>query len=533
MRLLKILSIRSLLVFLVLSASLPPIALVAWGYRNSGKQAVQLVLQNALEVAKNLSTAQKVVDTYWVSTLDLLVKNPAVSELRSADVQSLFSYELNKLKALDNILLVDISGDVLVSAKEASGDTLWEIFSSDVPFSSAPSVGKSLIKTENGNLNIYVPYIQTFSASGDNTPRYAVVLLVGTSFFEENVATEKLALSIVDASGTCLLHLPESHSKQEGTKGEFFPPSLWRYIQTHEDAGSFIGRAISGQERIYGYNKMRLSPDSSVYSVAIVSFGIEDVVGDEKVFVLQSLLLTLAFTLAGVLLAGGVGRTLLVGPIDRLVKANNSFTMGDLTSRVGIENGIQEILVLSRSFDDMAAVLEAQDIKRRSENQKIKDQAHRDYLTGSYNRRGGLIALERLVAEVTEQKTLLSIFFIDIDFFKAINDQYGHNEGDKMLKRVTLLLERHLRSRDVLCRYGGDEFLVILPGCAYEAARDVWTRIQKEIKRINGLKKLPYVFSLSHGLAVYDPTEPVSIEQLIAEADFKMYEEKARHKAER
>ena len=532
MRLLKILSIRSLLVFLVLSASLPPIALVAWGYRNSGKQAVQLVLQNALEVAKNLSTAQKVVDTYWVSTLELLVKNPAVSELRLADIQSLFGYELNKLKALDNILLVDISGDILVSAKEASG-TLGGIFSSDVPFSSAPSVGKSLIKTKNDNLNIYVPYIQTFLASGDSTARYAVVLLVGTSFFEENVATEKLALSIVDASGTCLLHLPESHSKQEGEKGEFFSPSLWRYIQTHGDAGSFIGRAISGQERIYGYNKMRLSPDSSVYSVAIVSFEIEDVVGDEKVFVLQSLLLTVAFTLAGVLLAGGVGRTLLVGPIDKLVKANNSFTMGDLTSRVGIENGIQEILVLSRSFDDMAAVLEAQDIKRRSENQKIKDQAHRDYLTGSYNRRGGLIALERLVAEVTEQKTLLSVFFIDIDFFKAINDQYGHNEGDKMLKRVTLLLERHLRSHDVLCRYGGDEFLVILPGCTYEAAQDVWTRIQKEIKRINSDKKLPYALSLSHGLAVYDPTEPISTEQLIAEADVRMYEEKARHKAER
>ncbi|MDR1379672.1 MAG: diguanylate cyclase [Synergistaceae bacterium] len=566
MSLLKLLSIRGLLVVVVLLASMPSLFILVEMNLDTSRQTLTLAFQSAAGLADNLATTQKIIDAWLFSALDLLIEEPGVKKLNVNSVTPLFKNITDKMPMLEDILLLNTSGDVLVSAKERESFDLWDgSFWEALPRfepEGYPQVGGVISRCWSADLKVidsngpdamvtglagsdltsrYIPYVQSF-ASG------YVLLLVKASYMEEcikhfpsavNSLSQKWVLAIFDASGSIMAYrasLDFENAWERERQGKGISESLWDYIERHGETGSFRSLWDEKEDCITGYAKIRLPQlqgDSPVHAVAVVSYFLSDILNEERNTALRFLFLSLFFVLGGLLFALGVGRKLLVAPIDQLTTANERFAMGALSSRADIQSGIREMRVLSKSFDDMADALEMQELKRRSENALIKEQAHKDYLTGVYNRRGGLLELERHIKEAKERVALLSIFFIDIDFFKNINDEYGHNEGDKMLKRVTFLLERHLRSGDVLCRYGGDEFLVILPKCAMAAAEAVWDRIEKEIQHLNESGKVPYLISLSHGLALFDPLAPVSVDNLIGEADVKMYEEKAKRKATR
>src|SRR5580704_13704308 len=98
---------------------------------------------------------------------------------------------------------------------------------------------------------------------------------------------------------------------------------------------------------------------------------------------------------------------------------------------------------------------------REVETQKL---AERDGLTGLYNRRRMLELLEAAISEAVQQDLHVGLLFIDLNGFKPINDQYGHAAGDKILSTVATRISARVRTGDICCRYGGDEFVVILPG---------------------------------------------------------------------
>ncbi len=102
---------------------------------------------------------------------------------------------------------------------------------------------------------------------------------------------------------------------------------------------------------------------------------------------------------------------------------------------------------------------------------QLHEQANRDHLTGLYNRRYLQDTLEREVSRAARQASPLSIVIMDIDHFKAINDRFGHAAGDRMIQALAGQLHAHTRGGDVACRYGGEEFLVVLPGASLTAAQ--------------------------------------------------------------
>ncbi|MFO7888871.1 MAG: diguanylate cyclase [bacterium] len=166
---------------------------------------------------------------------------------------------------------------------------------------------------------------------------------------------------------------------------------------------------------------------------------------------------------------------------------------------------------------------------RKKIESKLQELAHIDILTGCYNRRYGLELLDRQIKLAKRNHSSLLLAFLDIDKFKAINDTFGHNEGDKVLKEVVRLLKASLREVDIICRMGGDEFLLVFPDSSLQESSLIRERLEEALAQLNSKIKKDYKIIISMGFSEYLPDKPKSLDELIAIADQEMYKEK-KHK---
>jgi len=169
-------------------------------------------------------------------------------------------------------------------------------------------------------------------------------------------------------------------------------------------------------------------------------------------------------------------------------------------------------------------------IQRKKAQDQFKIFATTDSLTGVLNRGTGLAILQQQIDYNHRYGTKLTIIFVDVNNLKVVNDTYGHQEGDRLIQTVSRLLKERLRSSDVICRLGGDEFLLILPICNLWEANKIWEQIQECIDVYNTELHHNYSLSVSHGFAEYDPQNPVTVKALITTADTEMYATKRLHK---
>lgn len=158
--------------------------------------------------------------------------------------------------------------------------------------------------------------------------------------------------------------------------------------------------------------------------------------------------------------------------------------------------------------------------------EKLKYYAEIDELTGIYNRRTGMHILQEMISENRTHKQTLSICFADLDNLKYANDNYGHQFGDEMIKKFVETVKKNLRKKDIVCRVGGDEFIILLSECNIQKTEYIWARIIKEYKEINDDKNYPFLYSVSHGIVECNHNEYLELDEIIAIADKKMYEEK-------
>lgn len=154
-------------------------------------------------------------------------------------------------------------------------------------------------------------------------------------------------------------------------------------------------------------------------------------------------------------------------------------------------------------------------------------QALLDTLTRVWNRRGGLELLESLLQESETSGERIAVCMIDIDLFKEINDKYGHPVGDQALRKIAASIVASVRPDDIVSRYGGDEFLLVLRDAAPDLCRSVASRISANVKKTRlRTRQESASVTLSIGMAISDASKPITAEKIIEHADQALYHKK-------
>lgn len=160
---------------------------------------------------------------------------------------------------------------------------------------------------------------------------------------------------------------------------------------------------------------------------------------------------------------------------------------------------------------------------------ELKNNVILDPLTGIYNRNGLLEFIKRELGRVRRADSQVGILVMDLDNFKKVNDRYGHLTGDKVLKSFAAILKTTVRESDVICRFGGDEFVVLIKGDR-EVLELVRWRIREAFQSWQETDEMARKIGLSIGGALWESEDKINIEQLLEEADLSMYNEKMKKK---
>jgi diguanylate cyclase (GGDEF)-like protein len=156
----------------------------------------------------------------------------------------------------------------------------------------------------------------------------------------------------------------------------------------------------------------------------------------------------------------------------------------------------------------------------------LHNQSIRDPLTGLFNRRYLEESLTRELQRAARKQRPVGIIMMDVDHFKKFNDTFGHQAGDALLREIGAFLLKHTRGDDIACRYGGEEFTVILPEASLEVTRQRAERMRQAVKGLFPKRDPARSVSLSYGVAAFPQHGAIPMDLLRA-ADRALYQAKA------
>lgn len=229
-------------------------------------------------------------------------------------------------------------------------------------------------------------------------------------------------------------------------------------------------------------------------------------------------------------------------PIENLAKSAHAVEQGREDVYFEANTSIREIKGLSQSLNSMTDTLLTQKHQLMDANttleQKVQERtqelktanieleklARHDALTGLYNRRALTDYLDYLYAQFTRSHVGYAVLLLDVDYFKKVNDQYGHEVGDRVLKGVAQVLSSNIRESDFVARYGGEEFVVLLPTTTLEGAIVLAENLRQTVEQAPILDQHP--ISISIGVSVVQVTDS-DAQTAMRRADQHLYQAKA------
>jgi diguanylate cyclase (GGDEF)-like protein/PAS domain S-box-containing protein len=197
----------------------------------------------------------------------------------------------------------------------------------------------------------------------------------------------------------------------------------------------------------------------------------------------------------------------------KLINKNNEYIYAFITG-LSYDGEAEEIILIITDIT-----------QRKKFEELLRKYATIDDLTDAYNRRAGFLALEKSLEIAKLKKEPMSVIFIDVDNLKTINDNFGHDAGDFVLRKIADIIRNSIRESDILIRVGGDEFVLGLPSARKEDAQMIIKRIKGALNNIKIDEDVRV--DLSYGICEYSDFEKdLDIEDLIKAADNEMYQMK-------
>ena len=295
-----------------------------------------------------------------------------------------------------------------------------------------------------------------------------------------------------------------------------------------DDDSWLRGQIDAVQDLISGPMDQRALEDAtrSLKDVIYKQSKLKHSLSDVKVTV-KNMMMTFIDRLGSVATSTGDFHEKIGGFTERISSADNIADLNDVVAEVLKETRLVQMEALKSRDRMIAARQEVQDAEAKivtleAELRHMSELVREDQLTGSLNRRGLDDVFERETARADRRGTPLCVALLDLDDFKRLNDTHGHQAGDAALRHLVKIVKDELRSMDVIARFGGEEFVILLPETTLEAAAQTMTRLQRELTKhffLHENDKLLITFSAGVALRIPNETQ----EALIGRADQAMY----------
>lgn len=320
-------------------------------------------------------------------------------------------------------------------------------------------------------------------------------------------------LSVIDVKGTVLARTP---AMKELIGQKLWNPQVIQAVLSDRE-GIVEANGTDGIRWLLAHEVVTQNPDGAFPLRVLVTVPLDQVLADANAALARDLLGTVLAMLLLLLGAWYGAEWFVLRNVRALLRAASRVRKGDLEARTGISYGKEELSQLAQAFDEMAETLQQRE-------QKLREQAVSDPLTGLYNRRYLAELLPRELARARRSGKPVAMILIDIDHFKRVNDSFGHSAGDMVLTAIGALLKGIVRGGDVACRYGGEEFAVILPETDVHSASRRAEEIRSAMKRldVNYMGRPVGGITASLGIAMF-PDHSEDTDALLRASDEALY----------
>lgn len=330
-------------------------------------------------------------------------------------------------------------------------------------------------------------------------------------------------LTVTDRSGIILARYPD----QAETIGQKLPAPRVLEMLLSGKQGVFESKGSDGTDRLFAYESVIENPDGSIPLRVMISLPQSVVFADANATLIRNLVCIILATILLIVAAWYGAEIFMLRSIRTLLAVAKHVESGSLDARTGLLPGKDELAQLGRAFDNMAQALQSRDVNLKRVLLDLEKQAITDPLTELYNRRFLYDVLPRELARAWRKTTPVAVMMIDIDHFKRVNDTYGHETGDLVIKEVAHVIKSIVRGSDYTCRYGGEEIVVVLAEAPAESAQLRAESIRSAVQalEITCVNRKPVKVTVSIGIAIY-PVHGADTNALLRAADEALYEAK-------
>jgi diguanylate cyclase (GGDEF)-like protein len=504
-------ALRARLTLLVLVAILPAMGLALYSGLEQRRAAALNVQANALQVARLAAADQARQINGAHQLLTALAQLPQVRALDEAFCAAMLQDILEEYPFYASIGLLTRDGEWVCRAPTQNlpapvANRPWlqsalqtrDFVVGDYELISAEGSG--------GQAVIYLAY----PIMGESGPVLGVMAVALDLAWVNQLAAqaelpEGATLTVWDTQGIILARYPDA----EQWVGQSAPEApIVQAILAQQGEGAARSYGLDGVPRLYAFVPLSAVSSSGGEYVAL---GIPESVAfaDVDRSLTRHLIGLGACGLASLGVAWMMGELFVLRQTRLLLRATQRLAAGDLTARTGVKDREGELGQLAQTFDGMAEALQAEQTKTRRLLTEVQRLAITDELTGLHNRRHFFELAEREFQRVQRFGHPLSAVMLDIDHFKQVNDAYGHFAGDQALREVAGRCAQNVRAIDILGRYGGEEFALLLPETDWVAAQHMAERLARCVADTPiATDRAALSITISAGVAAASPDTP-------------------------